>query len=142
LLMSSWDNLIDHLKDKAYRHNFVSEQINIGVPFQISELRHNKGWSQELLAEKSKMKQSRISQIENPDYGKLTINTLKRIASAFDIALIVRFAPFSELIDYTTSTPHIVRGISERSFNIKAFEEEVKSIELKKQQVQAQRTVN
>ncbi len=131
--MSGWDDLIEHLKNKDYRDAFLSEQINVGVPLQISELRRRENWSQRELADKAKMKQSRISQIEDPSYGKLTINTLKRLASAFDVGLIVRFAPFSEVIDYSTSTPRIIRGLSPETYNIPKFDEDVAAIEAKKE---------
>ncbi len=47
------------------------------------------------------MTQNQISRLESSDYGRPSITTLKRIAKAFDVALIVRFAPFSELVDWT-----------------------------------------
>ena len=47
------------------------------------------------------MAQARLSQVENPNYGRFQLGTLIRLASAFDVALVVKFAPFSELIDWT-----------------------------------------
>jgi len=38
--------------------------------------------------------------MENPDYGKYSITTLLELAAAFDVALVVRFAPFSELLEW------------------------------------------
>ena len=67
---------------------------------QIRETRLNRGWTQADLANASGKVQETISQLENPDYGSYTIKTLQRIAEAFDVALIVRFAPFSELADW------------------------------------------
>ena len=138
--MNSWDNVVNHLEDKQYRNNFVAEQINIGVPFQVAELRISRGWSQDELAQRAGMKQSRISQVENPDYGSLSISTLKRLAAAFDVALVVRFVPFSELISYVTATPYIVRGLSSESFSIPTFEQEMESIEAK-QAALSERTI-
>lgn len=46
------------------------------------------------------MAQGTISRLENPDYGKYTLTTLKRLAAAFDVALVVRFAPFGELLTW------------------------------------------
>jgi len=44
------------------------------------------------------MGQARISILENPNYENLSLNTLKRIANVFDVALMVRFVPFSKLL--------------------------------------------
>lgn len=50
-----------------------------------------------MLAEKVGMGQARISLLENPNYESLSLSTLKRIANVFDVALVVRFVPFSQL---------------------------------------------
>jgi len=44
--------------------------------------------------------QPMISRYENPDYGKYSVQTLLELADAFDVALVVHFAPFSELVDW------------------------------------------
>ena len=46
------------------------------------------------------MLQPRISAIETVG-GNLRLDTLQRIAAAFDIALVVRFVPFSELVRWS-----------------------------------------
>ena len=70
------------------------------------------------------MKQSAISRLESPDYGNLNIKTLRRIASAFDVGLIVRFVPFSELGDWVSGTPRTNPGLSSNSLAVPSFEEE------------------
>jgi transcriptional regulator with XRE-family HTH domain len=93
--------LIAELKNKEYRDAFVSEHIDTGIPFQVRALREQMGLTQKELAERAGMKQERISAIENPNNkNAFTLSTLKRLASAFDIALIVRFAPISQLVDW------------------------------------------
>lgn len=90
--------LISKLKNKQYRDAFVASQINVGLPFQVRALRVNRSLSQGGLAQKAGMKQPRISAIERPGSGKLNLETLRRLASAFDVGLLVRFVPFSELV--------------------------------------------
>jgi hypothetical protein len=63
------------------------------------------------------MHQERISQIEDPNYGKLSLSTLKRIASAFDVGLVVRFVPFSELAEWELS-------LSSESLKVSSFNED------------------
>jgi hypothetical protein len=36
--------------------------------------------------------------LEDPNYGNLTLNSLLKIAAAFDIGLLVKFVPFSRLL--------------------------------------------
>jgi transcriptional regulator with XRE-family HTH domain len=86
------------LKKKPYREAFVRSQINIGIPFQVRALREKKDWKQEQLAEASSMLQPRISAIERPGGSKLNLETLLRLAAAFDVGLVVRFVPFSEML--------------------------------------------
>ncbi len=94
------EELISKLKNKEYRDAFVEESINIGIPFQIKTLREQREWTQKDLGNYSKMEQARISLLEDINYQKFTLSTLKRLASAFDIALIVRFTPFSDLVNW------------------------------------------
>jgi len=93
---------IEELRNKEYRDAFVAEHINTGVPFQIRALREEKGreWTQKELGVRARMAQETISRIEDPNYGKLTLKTLKRLASAFDVGLMIRFVPFSELVEW------------------------------------------
>jgi transcriptional regulator with XRE-family HTH domain len=88
---------------KAYRDSFVSAHISNLVASQIATLRAKHNWTQKQLAEKSGMRQSRISALEDPNYENIEVSTLRRLASAFDVALTVRFVPFSELARWTTS---------------------------------------
>ena len=46
------------------------------------------------------MLQPRICAMEQAGYGDFTLNTLKKLASAFDVGLLVRFAAFGELVNW------------------------------------------
>jgi transcriptional regulator with XRE-family HTH domain len=88
----------EKLKDPKYRKAFVASQINIGIPFQIRALLKSRpGWTQGTLAQRADMLQPRISGLMTPGKVRPNIETLRRIAEAFDCGLIVRFASFSEL---------------------------------------------
>jgi len=87
-------------------------------------MREREKWSQEELAKRVGMNQNAISRLENPFYGKPTITTLKRLATAFDVALIVRFAPFGELVDWVSGTPRTNRGLSSESLGVPSFDME------------------
>jgi transcriptional regulator with XRE-family HTH domain len=85
------------MKSKARRDSYVAAHISNTVASQILMLRESKGWTQTALAKNCGMRQSRISTLEDPNYENFEAATLRRIASAFDVALTIRFIPFSEL---------------------------------------------
>jgi transcriptional regulator with XRE-family HTH domain len=91
-------NLIDKFGKRSYRESFVSSHLSGNIAAQIALMRGSRGWSQEDLAERADMKQSRISLMENPSYEGFNLKTLRRLAAAFDVALIVRFVPYGELL--------------------------------------------
>jgi len=97
-ISARWQQLASSFQDRAYRHAFVSNHISRGLAFQIRAMRQARPWSQTELGERISAPQSAISQLENPNYGQFTLSTLKKLAEAFDVALIVTFAPFSEFI--------------------------------------------
>jgi transcriptional regulator with XRE-family HTH domain len=92
-----YGELMGRLADEEYRREFASEYIGTGLAYQIRLLREGRGWTQKELAQRTGQAQGTISQLESPNYGRYSISTLKRLAAAFDVALLVRFAPFSEL---------------------------------------------
>lgn len=91
--------LLERFRDKELRDFFVSETNRRLIAEQIREMRDARGWTQEELARASGKVQETISQLENPNAGKPTLTTLQRLASAFDVALDVRFVSFGELAD-------------------------------------------
>jgi transcriptional regulator with XRE-family HTH domain len=76
------------------------------------------------LAREAGMTPNNLSRLESPDYGKQTISSLKRIAEALDVALVVRFVPFSQYIDWLSGTPRIDEGISPNTLAVPSFEKE------------------
>jgi transcriptional regulator with XRE-family HTH domain len=83
--------------DSEYRNAYVIAAIEQGVAWQIRLNREARGLSQAQLAELVGTKQSAISRLEDPTYGKYSIDTLLKIATAFDCALSLRFVPFSKV---------------------------------------------
>jgi transcriptional regulator with XRE-family HTH domain len=93
----------EKLKDPEYRKAFVASQINVGIPFQIRALLKSRGRTQEWLAKETGMLQPRISGLMTPGRTRPNIETLRRLAEAFDCGLAVRFVPFSELARWSSS---------------------------------------
>lgn len=97
--LSSREQIVRVLHDKEYRDLYVSENIDNGIAFQIRATRESRGWTQKDLGDRVGMAQTRICTLEDPDYGSYTLATLKKLASAFDVALVVKFVPYSQLVD-------------------------------------------
>ncbi len=96
------------------------------IAFQIRSLRDAKEWTQGQFAEQLGMKYSNnvSARLENPNYGKQTITTLKNIAKTCDVGLVVWFVPFGRLIDWATCTPYQDSGLTPDFYNIPSFSQE------------------
>jgi transcriptional regulator with XRE-family HTH domain len=101
----------------AARIRFVESHVAKTIAFQVQSMRAKKGWTQEHLASRLGSNQNAVYRLENPYYGKQTLTTLRKVAAEFDVALIVRFAPFSELVDW-------VGGLSSESLTVPSFDED------------------
>ena len=91
------------LRNKEYRDSFVASQISNTIAAQIFSLREARGWKQAEVAVRAGMKQSRISDLEDPNYENYQTRTLVKLASAFDVGLVVKFVPFSELAKWSAN---------------------------------------
>lgn len=102
--ISKIKSLWQDLTDKEIRADYMSERISSDLAYQIFSLREQRGWTQEDLALRYGVSnsQSRISRLETSCDG-VSLNTLKKLASAFDVALSVKFVPFSQLAIEATS---------------------------------------
>ncbi|MGA2325222.1 MAG: helix-turn-helix transcriptional regulator [Bryobacteraceae bacterium] len=101
--MNTISKLLEKLKDQEYRRAFVVAQINIGIPFQIRALMKapSRKWTQKDLAARTGMLQPRISAMLKPGATRPNIETLRRLADAFDCGLQVRFVPFTDLVTWS-----------------------------------------
>jgi ribosome-binding protein aMBF1 (putative translation factor) len=84
-------------RNQEYRQAYMTAAIEQGVAWQIKINREKRNLSQGELAQKIKSKQSAISRAEDPSYGRHRLETLVKIANAFDCALQVKFIPYSTL---------------------------------------------
>ncbi|MBB3930949.1 transcriptional regulator with XRE-family HTH domain [Kaistia hirudinis] len=97
--LSSWDDdFLALLDDKDFRTAFAADHVRSWIATQIRALREQspRKWTQAELAEKMGTRQSVISRLEDPDYGKITLATLFEIASALDVPLFVSFVGWSK----------------------------------------------
>lgn len=111
--------LFDRLLRKPYREAYVEESVRTGVAYQIRALREARGWSQKRFAEILGKPQSVLSRIEDPDYGKLSVQTLLEVAAAFDVALLVQYVDFPDFIQRTSDVSP--EALNKESFNEAQF---------------------
>ena len=122
--LHSKESLYRKLQDPKYREAFVSSRVAQTVAAQIKVMRQKGEMSQKDLAHKLETSQNAIYRLENPKYGRPNISTLKKVASFFGVGLVVRFAAFSELVDWTLN-------ISQRSIDVPSFAEDLGFVERK-----------
>jgi transcriptional regulator with XRE-family HTH domain len=91
--------LIAKFNNKEYRDAFIAEQIFTRLPLKIRFLRDAKDLTQKQLGQRAGIAQTWVSKLEDPNYGKLTISTLLKIASALDVGLQIDFVPYSRVLD-------------------------------------------
>jgi transcriptional regulator with XRE-family HTH domain len=118
--------MLQSLKDQEYRAAFVEERLKSSIALQIRALREQRNkMTQTQLGEAIGMAQTWVSKLENPEYGKMTVATLLRLATqAFHTDLEIKFRPFSETIDsLPTQGPDY--------FSVPSFDEELPTIEMK-----------
>jgi transcriptional regulator with XRE-family HTH domain len=91
--------MLHSLRDTEYRPLFVAERLRSSVALQIRALRQERNMTQAQLGDAIGMAQTWISKLEDPDYGKMTVATLLRLAQTFDTDIEIKFRPFSKMLD-------------------------------------------
>jgi transcriptional regulator with XRE-family HTH domain len=115
--------LLDSWRDPEYRVQFVRERVQSSVALQVRALREQRNaMTQAQLAERMGKAQPWISQLENPEYGKMSVATLLDLAEAFDADLEIKFRPFSRSL-YELSRQ------DREYFQVPSFEEELPALE-------------
>jgi transcriptional regulator with XRE-family HTH domain len=90
--------VVNKLRRVRYRRAFAAAHVRVSLSLQLKSLRRDRGLTQAELAEQVGMRQERISQIEDPNYGRHSITTLSRLAEFYDVVLDVKFVSFDKLI--------------------------------------------
>jgi transcriptional regulator with XRE-family HTH domain len=117
------------LRNRSFREAFVSSRIAQSIATQARVLRQRKELSQADVARELGTSQNAIYRLENPKYGRPNISTLKKLASFYDVGLVVRFAPFSEIADWTLN-------LSDKSMDVPDFDHDTGFSDLEEQPVQ------
>jgi transcriptional regulator with XRE-family HTH domain len=116
-------------KNRDYRHTYVDEFLNVSIATQIKVLREQRKWTQTELADRVNppMRQTRISIMENVNYSSWSINTLRKLAEAFDLTLRVSFEGFGERLKD-------IERINREALERPSFEDDPAFIEAKEEE--------
>lgn len=97
--MSDRSNLINRLRmQKDFRAAYIRAKLEVLIPSQLRALRLRQTKTQPELAQMADMKQSRISAMETPGRVNFNLDTLVRMAATFNVGLMVKLIPFSEML--------------------------------------------
>ncbi len=93
------DLLRRDLTNPEFSEGYAEAFENAYIATQIKVLREQNEWTQTELAERLSTKQTVISRIENVNYSKWNIGTLRKLARAFRLHLKVSFETYGSLIE-------------------------------------------
>jgi transcriptional regulator with XRE-family HTH domain len=92
------DRLRDDFRDFEYRHDYTESFLNSSLASQIRALRKARDMTQKELALALDTTQSGVSAFEDASHEGWQIGTLQKLARAFDVALVVRFESFGNVL--------------------------------------------
>ena len=96
----SKEQLIEELRSsREYREAYAESFLNHTLTAQIRVIREQRGLSQKELAVKIDKHQPGLSRIEDSNYGKWNVATLRQVAGALDTWLQVSLEPYGKLVD-------------------------------------------
>jgi len=99
--------------DKAYRDTYIASHTRRFLARQMRKFRGNK--SQSEFGDLIGRRQTVVSRLEDPKYGKWTLQTLFAVARKLDVAVVVGFVDFPT---FFTFTEHMSENASDpKEFN-------------------------
>ena len=106
---SPWsEKFVRQLSDKAVRSEFVADQIRARIALLIRSLREqpDRNWTQAELGERAGKPQNVISRFEDPNYGKMSLQSLFDLAAAFDLPVWIDMPEWKDWFALISDVPN------------------------------------
>jgi transcriptional regulator with XRE-family HTH domain len=102
------EQFVRQLSDKEVRGEFVADQIRARIALLIRSLREqaDRKWTQAELGERAGKPQNVISRFEDPDYGKMSLQSLFDLAAAFDLPVWVDMPEWQDWLALISDVPN------------------------------------
>jgi transcriptional regulator with XRE-family HTH domain len=105
---SPWsEQFVRQLSDKNVRNEFVADQVRARLAQLIRSLREqpDRNWTQAELGERAGKPQNVISRFEDPNYGKMSLQSLLDVAAAFDLPVWIDMPEWEDWFALMASAP-------------------------------------
>ncbi len=90
------EKFIGQITEKEDRDEFVADQVRLLIALSVRALREQRGMSQAEFGNLIGKPQSVVSRLEDPDYGRASVQTLLEIAAALDIPVSITFPQWED----------------------------------------------
>lgn len=114
------DSFLEELRDDEFRNGFVADHVRTRFALLVRTLREQRGWSQAELGQRLGKPQSVVSRLENPDYGKITLQTFIEVAAAFGLPIYIDMPDWDEW--FRLMSDMSIQNLERDSFDIERLQ--------------------